>query len=1154
MPFNEYKNLDLPSITRSINDYWRANSTFLQSVKDRANCHNYIFYEGPPSANGLPGIHHVMARAIKDTVCRYRAQRGYRVDRKAGWDTHGLPVELAVEKKLGITKEEIGKSITVEKYNAECRAEVMRYTAEWRELTERMGYWVDLDNPYITYDTKYIETLWYLLSRLYQGGHLYQGKSIQPYSPAAGTGLSTHELNQPGCYRDIVDTTATVLFPILDDDYKSVQLMGVPLYLAAWTTTPWTLPSNTALAVAPAIPYARVLTINPYTGLPIALIMAEATLTAYFKSENQVNDPHAILSHEPTTPKSKPNQLPWMIIDRIAGSELEGHHYMPPFPWICLTGKIHRVITASFVTTEDGTGIVHIAPTFGADDAAAAREKGILAMTVKVRDGHLEPLVDLQGRLQTIEALDPDFAQKHVDLKAYAPWAGRFVRPEFEDRNGDSKPEDLNIDLCVDLKLRGLAFRIEKYTHSYPHCWRTDKPVLYYPLDAWFIRTTAFKDRMLELNRTIGWHPTSTGTGRFGQWLENLVDWNLSRSRFWGTPIPIWRTEDGKEALCIGSLQQLHDEITNAIDAGFMENNPLGDFVPGDYSKENYDKVDLHRPYVDRIILCSPSGKPMLRIPDLADVWFDSGAMPYAQIHYPFECSEAEFQTRFPADFIAEGVDQTRGWFFTLHAIATMTSNSVAFKNIISNGLVLDKNGNKMSKRLRNGVDPHGIIDSHGADPLRWYLLTNSNPWDNLRFDEAGVREVTRKFFATLHNSYSFFALYANVDGWTPNGDKQTVPIQNRTELDRWILSRLNSLKDYCVLALDEYDITRAARAMQEFADLELSNWYVRLNRKRFWAGDMDSDKLAAYQTLYECLITLARLIAPIAPFYAEQLFLDLTIQDNTPERSVHRTDYPTPNYDLIDAALERRMKLAQTVTSLALALRKKVNIRVRQPLSRIMIPVRDVQFQADLKAVEDILLQELNIKSIEYLQPENRVIVKVVKPNFRALGPRAGTKMKALAARIEALTDEEIARLEENAKIDLSLDGETFTITEQEVDIVPQDIPGWLVASNGSITIALDIQLSQELLDEGLARECVNRIQNLRRDSGFEVTDRIEMAIHANPDALRAIQTNCTYITDQVLAASMTLKAPEDPDRWFTAPIELDEPYGTISVNIRRL
>ena len=1125
MKFKEYKGLDLPQLAADVLAQWDAEDTFHKSISTREGHPAFVFYEGPPSANGLPGIHHVMARTIKDIICRYKTQQGYLVHRKAGWDTHGLPVELGVEKKLGITKEDIGTKISIEEYNRTCREAVMEFTGVWENLTRRMGYWVNMDDPYITYDNKYIETLWWLLKQLFDKGLLYKGYTIQPYSPAAGTGLSTHELNQPGCYRDVKDTTCTAQFRVVRDERSERFFEGVEgeLYFLAWTTTPWTLPSNTALAVGPAIDYVRVKCRNPYTDEAQTVILARELVPSYF---------------------TKKMEGTFEVEDRVyKGPEFEGVRYEQLLPWVRPMGDAFRVISGDYVTTTDGTGIVHIAPTFGADDNRVAKQAGIAPLFVIDRAGKEQPMVDRTGKFFRIEELDPAFVERYVDAGKYGEYAGRYVKNAYDDTLAPDAPT-LDVDIAVALKGAGMAFKIEKHVHSYPHCWRTDKPVLYYPLDSWFIRTTALRERMIELNRTIRWMPESTGTGRFGKWLEGLVDWNLSRSRFWGTPLPVWATEDYSELKCIGSMEELTAEIERAVAAGVMKENPYKEFRVGDMSKENYAKIDLHRPYVDQIVLVSSKGEPMRRESDLIDVWFDSGAMPYAQQHYPFEHREG-FGEVFPADFIAEGVDQTRGWFFTLHAIAAMLFDSVAFKNIISNGLVLDKNGNKMSKRLGNAVDPFEVLDSYGADATRWYMITNSQPWDNLKFDRDGVDEVRRKFFGTLYNTYSFFALYANVDGFT--GREAEVPVARRPEIDRWIVSLLNTLVADVTASLEGYDPTPAARMIQEFVCENLSNWYVRLNRKRFWGGGMTEDKLAAYQTLYTCLETVASLSAPFAPFISERIFRDLNAVSGRHEGSVHLAQFPAADPSLADKELEETMSLAQRVSSMVLALRRKVNIKVRQPLGKILIPVLDPAMGRHIEAVRPLIMNEVNVKRIELVAETAGLITKRIKPNFKTLGPKYGKYMKQIAALTAAFTQEQIAAVESAPETTLDLGGERITVTAADFEITSEDMPGWLVTSEGKLTVALDITVTDDLRREGVARELINRIQNIRKDSGFEVTDRIRVEIEAKEAVVGAVAAYADYIGQQTLARDVRTAAL--PEGEFVVDSEIDEEPLKIAV-----
>ncbi len=1148
--FPEYKGLDLSQINMDILDRWVAAHTFEQSLSTREGKPSFVFYEGPPSANGMPGIHHVMARAIKDIFCRYKTQKGFHVKRKAGWDTHGLPVELGVEKSLGITKEDIGKTISVEEYNAACRKDVMKYTREWEDLTRRMGYWVDMSDPYITYDNRYIETLWWLLKQLYNKSLLYKGYTIQPYSPAAGTGLSTHELNQPGCYRDVKDTTCVAMFrlplppsqggetgntSLAEKNSKQLErAFSLPLgegwggaSILAWTTTPWTLPSNTALCVGPNIKYVLVRTFNPYSGEPITVILAKDLV------EKHCNPKAAGIALEDYKVGDK--LVPYKIIAECYGKNLEGIAYEQLIPWVNPGEGAFRVIIGDFVTTEDGTGIVHIAPTFGTDDDRVAKASDVPPLILIDKDGNRQPMVDRTGRFFCIENLDPAFVKNNVNVELYKEYAGRFVKNEYAPAPSNSSQggigeATLDIDLCVMLKQQGKAFKIEKYIHSYPHCWRTDKPVLYYPLDSWFIRTTACREDMIRLNNTINWKPESTGTGRFGKWLENLQDWNLSRSRYWGTPLPIWRTEDGDEEKCIGSMEELMQEIQKSVIAGIMPKNPYEGFVTGDYSDANYGKIDLHRPFVDEIVLASSSGKPMKRETDLIDVWFDSGAMPYAQIHYPFENKEhLESHEVFPADFIAEGIDQTRGWFFTLHAISTMIRNEVAFKAVVSNGLVLDKDGNKMSKRLGNTVDPFETIEKYGSDPLRWYMITNAQPWDNLKFNLAGIEEVMRKFFGTLHNTYSFFALYANVDGFR-NHEPQ-VPICDRPEIDRWIISLLNTLIKQVDECYNEYEPTRAGRLIQDFVTENLSNWYVRLNRKRYWGGTMDTDKLAAYQTLYTCLIAIAKLAAPIAPFYMDKLYTDLNgLTGMEPYSSVHLADFPTYDKKLIDSDLETRMDVAQQISSMVLALRRKVNIRVRQPLRKIMIPVLDDSLKTQVEAVRRLILNEVNVKEIDYITDTGGILIKKIKPNFKTLGPKYSKLMKQISTLIAGFSQQDITDFERSGAYSTVIEEQNVALELNDVEIASEDIPGWLVANEGKLTVALDVTVTEELKLEGIARELINRIQNLRKDSGFDVTDKINIVLQKHPETDEAVATHRDYIMSQVLGVSLeTAEKVED-------------------------
>ena len=1134
--FAEYSKLDLSEVNGKVLKKWDENQVFAKSMTEREGCPSFVFFEGPPSANGMPGIHHVMARSIKDIFCRYKTMKGFQVKRKAGWDTHGLPVELGVEKALGITKEDIGKTISVAEYNAACRKDVMKFTKEWEDLTHKMGYWVDMTDPYITYDNRYIETLWWLLKQLYKKGLLYKGYTIQPYSPAAGTGLSSHELNQPGCYRDVKDTTMVAQFKMKHPKPEMAE-WGTPYFLA-WTTTPWTLPSNTALCVGPKIDYVAVQTYNGYSGEKMTVVLAKALLYTHF---NKKAEDIALEDYKPGD-----KLIPFKIVGEYKGPDLVGMEYEQLIPWVkpidvaedgswTPSDKGFRVISGDYVTTEDGTGIVHIAPTFGADDAFVARAAGIPSLFMINKKGETRPMVDLTGKFFLIDELDEEFVKACVNADLYKDYQGKWVKnaydPQFTvdgkyDEQAAQAAESLDIELCMMMKAARQAFKIEKHVHNYPHCWRTDKPVLYYPLDSWFIRSTACKERMIELNKTINWKPESTGTGRFGKWLENLNDWNLSRSRYWGTPLPIWRTEDNSEEKCIESVEELYNEIEKSVAAGLMQSNPYKEkgFQPGVYTKENYDKIDLHRPYVDDVILVSKDGKPMKRETDLIDVWFDSGAMPYAQIHYPFENKELlDSHQVYPADFIAEGVDQTRGWFFTLHAIATMVFDSISYKAVISNGLVLDKNGNKMSKRLGNAVDPFSTIEKYGSDPLRWYMITNSSPWDNLKFDVDGVEEVRRKFFGTLYNTYSFFALYANVDEFEYK--EADVPMTERPEIDRWILSVLNTLVKNVDTCYNEYEPTKAGRLISEFVNDNLSNWYVRLNRKRFWGGGMTQDKLSAFQTLYTCLETVAKLMAPIAPFYADMLYSDLiaaTGRDNVV--SVHLAKFPEYKEEMIDKGLEVRMQMAQDVTSMVLALRRKVNIKVRQPLQCIMIPVVDEEQRAHIEAVKALIMNEVNVKEIQFVDGAAGVLVKKVKCDFKKLGPKFGKQMKAVAAAVAEMSQEAIAELEKKGSYTFNLDGAEAVIETADVEIFSEDIPGWLVAHEGKLTVALEVTVTEELRREGIARELVNRIQNIRKSSGFEITDKIKITLSKNPQTDDAVNEYNDYIRNQVLGTSLTL------------------------------
>jgi isoleucyl-tRNA synthetase len=1118
--FKEYSGLNLSDVNKEILSLWKERDIFHKSIETREGKPSFVFYEGPPSANGMPGIHHVMARTIKDIFCRYKTMRGFQVKRKAGWDTHGLPVELGVEKALGITKEDIGKKISVDDYNSACRRDVMKYTKEWEDLTIKMGFWVDMKHPYITYDNRYIETLWWLIKDLYNKGLLYKGYTIQPYSPAAGTGLSTHELNQPGCYRDVKDTTCVAQFKVSDKKALPfvVEAEG-DCFFIAWTTTPWTLPSNTALCVGPTITYVLVDTFNPYSGYRVKYILAKDLLNTYFNPKN------ASLNLDDYKPGDK--NIPFRVLAECKGSQLDGINYEQLIPWVNPGEGAFRVITGDFVTTEEGTGIVHIAPTFGADDDRVAKQTGVPPLLLTDRDGNSQPMVDKTGKFFRMEELSEEFIASKVNVKLYSEYAGRYVKNDYDDNLKDSE-STLDIDLCVMLKQQGLAFKIEKHIHSYPHCWRTDKPVLYYPLDSWFIKTTASREVMMKLNDTINWKPVSTGTGRFGKWLENLQDWNLSRSRYWGTPLPIWRTEDGTEEICIGSVEELFSEIDKSIEAGIMAENPFKNFKVGEYTPENYavKNIDLHRPYVDDIILISKLGKPMKRELDLLDVWFDSGSMPYAQLHYPFENRELiDNNQYFPADFISEGVDQTRGWFFTLHAISVMVRNSVAFKNVISSGLVLDKNGNKMSKRLGNAVDPFSTIEKYGSDPLRWYMITNSSPWDNLKFDMEGIEEVRRKFFGTLYNTYSFFSLYANVDKFTYS--EAEIPMEKHPEIDRWIISLLNTLVKDVTEYYETYEPTRVGRAISDFVGENLSNWYVRLNRKRYWGGEYDQDKISAYQTLYTCLETVARLMAPISPFYAERLFLDLNdVTGKDTNESVHLADFPMYDESLIDKNIEECMKLAQQASSMILALRRKAEKKVRQPLSKAVIPAQDELTFNQLRYIAELVKAEVNVKELEIIPADADLenLVKKIKPNFKILGKKYGKQMKEIAQAFTSFSKQQINEIERNGKYTLSLVSGDVELTAEDVEIITEDMPGWLVANDGKLTVALDITVTEALLREGIARELVNRIQNIRKSNGYEIVDKINIEIESREEINDAVKEYSNYIASQTLANAVIM------------------------------
>lgn len=1123
--FEEHSDFNLSEINKQVLEEWDKNHASERSVSEHEGFPHFTFYEGPPSANGHPGIHHVLARTIKDTICRYKTMKGFYVPRKAGWDTHGLPVELGVEKEMGITKDDIGKTVSIEEYNAHCRSNVMKFTAEWENLSRLMGYWVDMKRPYITYENYYIESVWWLLHNLYSQGLIYKGYTIQPYSPAAGTGLSSHELNMPGCYRDVKDTTVTAMFH-MTSPLGAFKTDWGETYFMAWTTTPWTLPSNTALCVGPKIDYVLVNTFNPYTSQPISVVMAEARIASYF---NPAGAEAAMENYE-----KGGKILPYRVVAHFKGTDLEGLKYEQLFAYVNPGEGAFRVILGDYVSTEDGTGIVHIAPTFGADDAFVAKKAGVPALQLIDKNGNKRPMVDLKGRFYKLEDLDEDFKQKHMNVDLYKTYAGRFVKNAYDDKLTD-KDETLDISICMELKASGLAFRIEKHVHNYPHCWRTDKPILYYPLDSWFIRSTARKERMFELNKNIKWKPQSTGTGRFGKWLENLNDWNLSRSRFWGTPLPIWRSESGEE-ICISSIEELYSEIEKSVKAGNMTTNPFKKkgFVPGDYSDENYHKIDLHRPYVDNIILTSPSGKPMKRETDLIDVWFDSGSMPFAQLHYPFENREQiEKNLSYPADFIAEGVDQTRGWFFTLHAISTMIRDSLAFKAVISNGLVLDKNGNKMSKHLGNAIDPFKIIEKYGVDPVRWYMMTNSSPWENLKFDEAGVAETSRTFFGKLHQTYSFFAMYANVDNF--NYSETDVPSNERPELDRWILSELNSLVKKVDEAYNDYEPTRAGRYIETFTIDNLSNWFVRLSRKRFWGSSMSQDKLSAYQTLYTCLVTLSKLIAPLSPFYADRLYKSLaSVTGKDLCDSVHLSEFPKVNDSVIDKELELRMEMAQKITSMVLSLRKKESIIVRQPLQKITIPAsKNSDTRKHIEEVAKLILDEVNVKELEFVEDDN-LLKKRVQPNFRILGKKYGKLMKEIAQAVKDMSQEDIRKLESEGVVSFNILDQNVTINHDEVEVVNEDIPGYAVANDGALTVALDLEITENLRIEGQARELVKHIQTFRKESGFEITDRINITIEDSDVAKNIINNFKDYISTQVLAKSFTISPKvENGEKW---------------------